>query len=197
MNKLIFVSFLAGVAAGSGVTYLLVNKKAEARAQEDIDSVKEYFARREAKLVEKADKLAEKATPKTTEKPELSKYYKDAVKAFKRYSSKSERASNEEEETMEVSNKPYVITPDVFMNNDEYDTISLTYYADGVLADEYDEQIIDVEGTIGEDSLEHFGEYEDDSVFVRNDALKVDYEILLDQRLYSEVAKGRPTRVEV
>ena len=77
------------------------------------------------------------------------------------------------------------------------DRISLTYYADGVLADENDEVIEDVEDAVGIDSLNRFGEYEDDSVFVRNDARKCDYEILLDQRTYSEVVEDMPHQMEV
>ena len=49
---------------------------------------------------------------------------------------------------------------------------------------------------VGKESLNHFGEYEDDSVFVRNDRLKRDYEILLDQRNYSDVVKTMPHRME-
>ena len=45
--------------------------------------------------------------------------------------------------------------------------------------------------------MSHFGEYEDDSVFVRNDDRKCDYEILMDQRLYSDVIKGMPRQMEV
>ena len=48
----------------------------------------------------------------------------------------------------------------------------------------YDNIIEDVEGTVGTDSLTHFGEYEDDSVFVRNDEKQIDYEILLDSDKY-------------
>lgn len=40
---------------------------------------------------------------------------------------------------------------------------------------------------IGDDALGHFGEYEDDSVFVRNDEEQTDYEILLDGRNYHDV----------
>lgn len=58
------------------------------------------------------------------------------------------------------------------------------------------EGVDDVEEIVGEESLTHFGEYEDDSVFVRNDRLKCDYEILLDQRNYSDVTKTMPHRVE-
>ena len=45
----------------------------------------------------------------------------------------------------------------------------------------------EIEELIGKDSLNHFGEYEDDSVFVRNDRLRTDYEILADSRPYGEV----------
>lgn len=50
---------------------------------------------------------------------------------------------------------------------------------------------------LGGDSLEHFGEYEDDSVYVRNDAKKCDYEILLDQRNYQEIFETQPHRTEM
>ena len=83
--------------------------------------------------------------------------------------------------------KPYVISPDEFGEFAGYDTVSLTYYADRVLADDNDDVIEEVDDVVGTESLSHFGEYEDDSVFVRNDRLKCDYEILLDQRKFSDV----------
>lgn len=93
--------------------------------------------------------------------------------------------------------KPYVISPDEFGEFEDYERISLSYYADQILADEDDEKVEDVDNVVGLESLAHFGEYEDDSVFVRNDRLKCDYEILLDQRTYSDVIKQRPHQTEV
>ena len=84
--------------------------------------------------------------------------------------------------------KPYVISPDELGEKD-YSIISLNYYADGVLADDFDVVIDDVENTVGEDALTHFGEYEDDSVFVRNDELELDYEILKDMRRFEDIPK--------
>jgi hypothetical protein len=88
-------------------------------------------------------------------------------------------------------NAPYVITPEEFGERDDYETASLTYFADGILADDTDQMVEDVDDTVGTDSLTHFGEYEDDSVFVRNDDLKCDYEILLDVRKYADVISDR------
>ena len=83
---------------------------------------------------------------------------------------------------------PYVISPDEFGGVEEYEKISLSYYADGILADDDDEVMENADEIVGLDSLTHFGEYEDDSVFVRNDVMKCDYEILLDHRNYKDVA---------
>ena len=91
--------------------------------------------------------------------------------------------------------KPYVISPEEYGERDDYDLYSYTYYADKVLADEYNEPIEDVDSIIGLESLKHFGEYGDDSVYVRNDELKADYEILLDDEKY-EVLFPRPMEDE-
>lgn len=86
--------------------------------------------------------------------------------------------------------KPYVISPDDFGELDGYETATLTYYADGVLEDDYylviDES--EVDAMVGVDSFNHFGEHEQDTVFVRNEQQKTDFEIQRDLRKYSEVS---------
>ena len=68
----------------------------------------------------------------------------------------------------EKKTRPYVISPA------EFDTrgmirSALSYYANGIVADDMDNPMTDaeVEAAITHDALKHFGEYEDDSVFVR------------------------------
>lgn len=95
-----------------------------------------------------------------------------------------------------MGDKPYVIPPEDFGEKDDYSTESLVYFKDGVLADDMDHRIEDVEAMVGVESLNHFGEYEDDSVFVRNDRLKIDFEILLDERVYADVPKHHYHLVE-
>lgn len=82
--------------------------------------------------------------------------------------------------------KPYVIPPEEFDEIDDYSAETLMYYSDGVLTDDWYNPIEDVEGMVGEDSLKTFGRYEEDSVYVRNETLKTDFEILADVRTYSE-----------
>ena len=96
----------------------------------------------------------------------------------------------------ESKDKPYAIPPEEFGEIEGYVQTSLTYYADKILTDEDDNIIDDVEDIVGKDFARHFGEYEDDSVFIRNDSKKHDYEILKDFRSYSEVIKNKPHHSE-
>ena len=82
--------------------------------------------------------------------------------------------------------KPEVVAPEETWEKD-YPTISLTYYeGDQTLTDDQDKIITNVAELVGEDFASHFGEYEDDSVFIRNDKIGVYYEILRDYGSYSD-----------
>ena len=181
-TKFIF-AFVLGSAAGSAITWKIVKTKYEQIAQEEIDSVKEVFARR---LDEYNDGNAPvEDEPELTEEEIEKAEYVTIIDNYNNVSNQNEEKGGSA--TMNVGSAPYVITPEEFDELDEYDTSSLTYYDDGVLTDEYDEIVENIDDIVGIDSLQHFGEYEDDSVFVRNDRLKCDYEILLDHRRYRDL----------
>jgi len=196
MNKTInFMTFVLGVAVGSVVTWRYVEKKYEQIAQDEIDSVKEVFSKRETEFTE--DTEVQIKADNAKKKPSVIEYAAWLRKrGYTNYSDMvDEKPEEVKEEPMSVD-KPYVIAPEEFGELDDYETISLIYYTDQILADDNDVIVDDIEDVVGFDSLNSFGEYEDDSVFVRNDRLKCDYEILLDQRKYSDVIKRRPHEVE-
>lgn len=191
-----FLAFVMGAAAGSLVTWKFVEKKYKQISQEEIDSVKETYAkmRKDDLEAKQADLEAAKAKlhpaePEKVETPEIQpeevKKYEDIIVKHN-YTSYSNNVDEKGGDVM--TDRPYIISPDEFGDYPDYETISLTYYNDKVLTDEYNEIVDDIDDLIGDDSLNHFGEYEDDSVFVRNDALKVDYEILLDPANYRDIA---------
>lgn len=188
-----FMMFIFGATVGSVVTWQYIKKKYERIAQEEIDSVKETFSKLNSS---EKNNNTRTIVERAKDKPSVVEY---AAKLRKQgYTNYSDTDSLSEEEVDEnmINDKPYVISPDEFGEFYDYEKISLTYYADQVLADDDDELVEDIEETVGFESLNAFGEYEDDSVFVRNDRLKCDYEILLDQRKYSDVIKTRPHKVE-
>lgn len=191
-NVLIFV---VGAALGSALTWKLLETKYAKLAQEEIDEVREVYRAKMSEtepdkepsmheqLMEAAKAFDEGLKKGTESEPTENKVYKEMVKALK-YNAGSREDSDEGGD--KVVNRPYVISPDQFGEFSDYETLSLTYYADGVIENEYGEILEGdvVEELIGMDSLNHFGEYEDDSVFVRNDELQADYEILMDNNPY-------------
>lgn len=94
-------------------------------------------------------------------------------------------------ENLDQTPSIYLIDQDAFGENDEYSSISCTYYSDGILADDIDLTEIDIEKTIGSDLLQSFLKpeflYGVGAVYVRNDRLREDYEITGSTELYSSI----------
>jgi hypothetical protein len=182
--------FALGAGLGSIVTWKVLKNKYEQLAQEEIESVKEVFSRLRNTVKEEPDQEVEPESVDTADKY-------DEVLESEGYTSYSDvKTEKKGDATVIDDGGPYVIAPEEFGENDEYEAISLVYFADGVLADDQYEPVDDVDSIVGQDSLTHFGEYEDDSVFVRNDELKADYEILLDTRRYSDLEYHTPSHSE-
>ena len=191
--------FVAGAAIGSVVTWKLIEKKYKDLADEEIESVIETFKNRKPRITkDNVKETVEKVINKYKEPKEI---VEDIVTA-ERYSIENEEEIDEDDEsnyTVNVDNDdeaitPYVITPEEFGEYNEYGTKTLTYYADNVLTDEIDNPITAEEmmTMIGPDALDHFGEYEDDSVYIRDEMNEMDYEILKSEKKFSEIPeRGR------
>ena len=197
MKNLLF--FVAGAAIGSVVTWKLIEKKYKDLADEEIESVIETFKNRKPRITkDNVKETVEKVINKYKEPKEI---VEDIVTS-ERYSIENEEEIDEDDEsnyTVNIDNDievvtPYVITPEQFGEYNEYGTKTLTYYADNVLTDEIDNPITSEEmiTMIGIDALDHFGEYEDDSVYIRDEMNEMDYEILKSEKKFSEIPeRGR------
>lgn len=178
MDKKNLLMLATGVVIGTCATWKYAENKFRKIADEEIADVKRvYSSKKKSEDKEKTDS-SETYIHTKEEKQD----YKEIIEKMN-YSTFSKK---EKKETKEVE-RPYVISPSEFGDCD-YSTVSLTYYADDVLTYESDDEIVENRDEIvGNDATDHFGEYEEDSVFVRNDAKKCDYEILYDQRNYHDI----------
>lgn len=185
-SKLAFlIGSLFGGSAGAYITFALVKEKYAQKAESEIESIREFY-----KSKQDSDETKKQETPVV----EPSENEIDCLR-YNQILGKYDvsNAENDISEKQQIGEeRPYIISPEEFGELEGYNRVSLTYYADQILADDNDELVDDIDGTVGIDSLTHFGEYEDDSVFVRNDALKCDYEILMDYRKFSDVVAERP-----
>ena len=169
MDKYILAA-LTGSVVGALLAQFYFKKKYAAIAEEEIKSVKEAFGER--------NRVSEDVMAGDEEKEHYNDYIREYI-----------------DDTPQRSfDGTYIISPTEFGECDDYETISLTLYADGTLTDDNDEILSEdeIEEVIGADSLNHFGESEEDSVFVRTDARKCDYEILKSLEDYAEVLARKP-----
>jgi len=168
------ICFIVGAGIGSVVTWKLLEEKYKKLADEEIASVVETFKNREKNnkknIKEKVEDILSKNEPieKVEEIIDNNKYTNDNIK------------------------KPYVIAPEEFGEDNSYGTKTLTYYADNILTDEIDNPITeDLDIMLGPDALSHFGEYEDDSVYIRDEINEIDYQILKSEKYFSKIPRGR------
>lgn len=189
LNKVLW--FTAGAVIGVAVTRNYFKTKYERLYQEDVESVKRAFSMPQQSEPTEGDAEDNiESVDESDPTPEEIFNYNSIISA-QGYSESAISVDSEGKEVEGVS-RPYVISPVEFDTLDDYEVCSLNYFADGVLADDTGNIVEDVESMVGRDSLNHFGEYEDDSVHVRNDALKCDFEILRDLGKYSDAYHAGP-----
>lgn len=185
--------FAAGAAVGSLVTWRYFKAKYEVVE----DEIEEKTDEAEDETEEEDPEVLE--SKMSYKKPPLKEYVK--MVEDNGYVPKTHMEEVEDE----IANgewgdkdvyEPFIIRPDEYGELHSYETLSLNYYADGVLTDELDNPIEDVESLVPADFADHFGEYEDDVVHVRNDNLECDYEILRDLRKFTDVVGEYPYPTE-
>lgn len=162
MNKATaFASFAIGTIIGAGLVWFGTKTFWRRVVDEEIQSVKDVYAKRSVSETENKN-----------ESIEFEENFEDNIA----------------EKTMHNDNI-IVIPPEEFGTKPGFETVTLSYFADGVIKDENDDSIKDIDSTISKEALKHFGEYEEDSVFVRNYVTETDYEVLRDLRTYAEALK--------
>lgn len=159
------MAFAGGALIGYVLGCRLAKKKYEQLASEEIrQAIQEIQGRNKVDSNEDESENSQIEKPKTTIK-EYAKMVKD---------------NGYLQESKKEARTPYVIPPEQFGELD-YEEISLYYHFDGSITDaETGIEIEDVVDLLGNDDIStHFGEYEAESVYIRDDESEKDYEILL------------------
>ena len=179
--------FAAGLAVGAVAGAVLVKNKVLADAKAEVEEVRKYY--RESRGVVK--EVEEKEEVKEIEKKEYELkdiQVKDEPKTgLTNYSQITKMYMSKDEFQTPMYDDPFVIDPSEFGENPEYDTETLTYFADGVLVDDVDDVIEEPDIVVGLENLKIFEEFGATTVYVRNDIYKTDYEIIRDDWNYSDL----------
>ena len=205
------VSGILGIALGSSLTYILLKKKLEMKykkiADEEVNSVKQSYQKLKNNLGMDKPPLEDlvKKYSEDEKKESVDLKFQEASEAFKKYAGglidepipyldltkareEMEVRKSIKKSLEEKKNEPYEIEEDEYGEFDDYTCISLTKYADGIIADERDVPMEDsyriLGSTIDRDDIGVF--------YVRNDALHCDYEVASDLRNYTDVLRDSP-----
>lgn len=195
--------FIGGATIGSVVTYLATKSANEKYINSEIAAMREYYdeKHRELEAIKENKNAANNIISEnkytgyssigdlTATNPSTVKV--DAV--FDNESDDDEESDDEDEDdpdkeffayydipVEERNPNPYVITPTSFgMECPYYDKVTLVFHEeDGIITEEDGTMVTDVDKLVGWASLDRFGEYEPNVVYVRNEKICTDYEIV-------------------
>ena len=196
------IIFAAGGLIGAGLAWFFTRRYYRERTEKEIESVKEAYDR----LREDAQKRADAAKSK----PDLSVYVEALKKAEEKeanttpinYSGFTDEADQEDEpeetyvhtarpiEKDVDHSKPYLLDRMPYPNEKPYHSlITVIYYADGTYADQHGTEV-EIEDYIGSEMMGYIEETSKEEVFIRNEELELDVDIIKDSSTYDEVMFG-------
>lgn len=204
MNKIIntCISFIFGVGIGGAFAYEYSKRKFSGRLDTEVKELKKFYSEREKQTKadilknkpslnefvkdEQSDKSSDISNDPLTDKCNKEEMKERYVNYAQYYKSDEEKNVTTEVAATKTMKKPYIIPPEQF-GSMGYSEISLTYYSDGILAEEGDSEKLPINETIGANNIKHIGEDAQDALYIRNDEKEIDYEILSVNEKYTDV----------
>ena len=212
MNGKVVLSFILGAAGGAVGMYFGMKQACEAYIDKEIEQFKaDYEAAHEQKTEEKSEDLknTEENLEKDAEKA-LKKYASATEKSISSVDSGKNEANLkvekinyakirtpdidqideiDVEKRVDAAVGPVTITPSEYMEDDGLKRVVWNYLPKehAVYSENGDEEIVDGIALLGEENLDSFGEFEVDTLYVKNarEGIKIDC-ILYEDVTYDE-----------
>lgn len=193
--------FVAGAVTGMFVSREIFRKHYAELADEEIESVRETYKKKDETKKYDIDEPQEEPKENDHELKEEKIQYNHIIdeNGYIHYDyshvlpKKEETKSKKPEVPQETG---YIISVEEFGDIPEYDTMTLTYYADGIVTDDVDDIVEEHNILLGDDFEEVFRDFDASTVYVRNDWMKMDYEILRDDWFYKDCHDEEVPKVE-
>lgn len=187
--------FAAGAAIGSVVTWLAVKKKYAEMAKEEIDSVKDIYARINQAAIDKAAAAKNKPDISVFTQSVMGETEKNNTVESIPYPQAEEEEDYEEEPVIEKV--MYEIEPAEFASYDNYNTkVSILYFDDDVFTDErydrldprdyFSKKVVLIDGKEPIDTIDYIRRMVKDEICIRDVELGLDIDVYTQGREYSE-----------
>ena len=185
MNAKIIVAFILGAAAGVASSMVYFKTKYEQKADSEIQEIRDLYAKKTETEAKKEDVPV---TSHQVSKADDLHVTARRVSEYTKYTPKEDAQNEDPKDGIHVERidfapmknpnppKPYLIDSSDYGQDDNFDPLCWEWYTDGILANENDEIVDNVQEWIG-DGLKVFAETEDNLFWVRNEKYGVDIEV--------------------
>ena len=197
------LSFVGGAAISGGIVYYFTKKKYKDIADEEIESMREYYKDKEKSLENRNKELIIKAPETESEIDEVKEERRNRIpeeaiaksnaiidsNGYVSYDVVNDKKIKSMRERKEAASRIYRISRAQYENDETYDKVTLSYYSlDDILTDERDAIIENRDVVIDGNNLNYFGDPEEGFIIVRNENFMTDYEVeLIDDVSYYDV----------
>ena len=178
------ISFVVGALSGTIGTYIFIRKKYDDEFQKKRDEMIAYYQNKVGKQ-ETTEPPAVLEEDKETDMMEEARRLSEENGYKRPYHEIDRVVTMEETPPYDPSNDterdlPYIVDGVEFGSQEGYEMCVLNCYEDGVVTDEKNEVLTedDIEECVGSKNIDQLYRVEGDSIYVRNDRLKRDYDII-------------------
>lgn len=188
--------FLGGLIVGGAIGVLVMRRRCDKQVNQAYEESRSYYNK---KLSEVSAKSRNKPSPAEIVKSIIKDDAEPAVVQKNPektdYTAYSTITKEDPADPVLIENKseetedPFVLISDEnYMYDHDYDKMTVVVYADGTLARDDDDDILDVDETIGAGvynaALNSGNPY--DAIYVRNKERQIDYEVVTNDKTYTE-----------
>ena len=182
--------FSAGISIGGLISYVITKDKYETIMNKEIEEIRKYYK-------DKYENIKEDDEEKIKEKGD----YREIVREYvsKHVIEEEDCNCDDEEDNHYTIMESRDLTNGVDFDESKkieswefgeqplYETETIILYSDGVATNDLGDVIDNLEEIMGVDQYREFKESSDESIFIRNDLLRMDYEIVKDDWRYEDL----------
>ena len=182
--------FSAGISIGGLISYVITKDKYETIMNKEIEEIRKYYK-------DKYENIKEDDEEKIKEKGD----YREIVREYvsNHVIEEEDCTCDDEEDNHYTIMESRDLTNGVDFDESKkieswefgeqplYETETIILYSDGVATNDLGDVIDNLEEIMGVDQYREFKESSDESIFIRNDLLRMDYEIVKDDWRYEDL----------
>ena len=182
--------FSAGISIGGLMSYVITKDKYETIMNKEIEEIRKYYK-------DKYENIKEDDEEKIKEKGD----YREIVREYvsNHVIEEEDCDCDDEEDNHYTIMESRDLTNGVDFDESKkieswefgeqplYETETIILYSDGVATNDLGDVIDNLEEIMGVDQYREFKESSDESIFIRNDLLRMDYEIVKDDWRYEDL----------